>query len=132
MIGLQRSSSPAIAEAQNNRGLVLHRLARPAEALASCDRAIALSPSLRAAPYQSRQCARRARPAAMKRSPPIDQALALSPDQAEAHLGRGKPPCDESRHDEALAANDHALALKPGLAEAWLGRGQCPVQTETP
>ncbi len=39
---------PGIAEAHNNRGLVLHRLARPAEALASCDRAIALSPSLSA------------------------------------------------------------------------------------
>jgi tetratricopeptide (TPR) repeat protein len=44
---------PGIAEAHNNRGLVLHRLAHPAEALASCDRALALSPSLSGAHVSS-------------------------------------------------------------------------------
>jgi len=113
---------PGIAEAQNNRGLVLHRLARPAEALASCDRAIALSPSLSGA-HINRGNALAALGRRNEALAAYDQALALSPDQAEAHLGRGNLLCDESRHDEALAAYDHALALKPGLAEAWLGRG---------
>src|SRR5262249_59610227 len=45
---------PRNAEVHNNRGLVLHRLARPAEALISCDRALPLSPNLRDPPRHPR------------------------------------------------------------------------------
>jgi predicted TPR repeat methyltransferase len=113
---------PSIAEAHNNRGLVLHRLDRPAEALASCDRAIALSPSLSGA-HVNRGNALSALGRRNEALAAYDRALALSPDRAEAHLGRGNLLCDASRHEEALVAYDRALALKPGLAEAWLGRG---------
>jgi len=113
---------PSIAEAHNNRALVLHRLARPAEALASCDRAIALAPSLSSA-HVNRGNALHALGRRDEALADYDRALALGPDQAEAHLGRGNILCDEGRHDAALMAYNRALALKPGLAEAWLGRG---------
>jgi predicted TPR repeat methyltransferase len=113
---------PGIAEAHNNRGLLLHRLARPAEALASCDRALALSPSMSDA-HVNRGNALSALGRPDEALAAYDQALALNPDRAEAHLGRGNLFFRESRHDEALAAYDRALTLKPGLAEAWLGRG---------
>ncbi len=113
---------PGIAEVHNNRGLVLHRLARPAEALASCEQAIALSPGMSDA-HVNRGNALAALGRRDEALAAYDQALALSPDRAEAQLGRGNVLCDESRHDEALAAYDRALALRPGLAEARLGRG---------
>jgi predicted TPR repeat methyltransferase len=113
---------PRIAEAHNNRGLVLHRLARSAEALAGCEQAIALSPGMSDA-HVNRGNALSALGRRDDALAAYDQALVLSPDRAEAQLGRGNLLCDENRHDEALAAYDRALALKPGLAEAWLGRG---------
>jgi predicted TPR repeat methyltransferase len=113
---------PRIAEVHNNRGLILHRLARPAEALASCEQAIALSPGMSDA-HVNRGNALSVLGRRDEALAAYDQALALSPDRAEAQLGRGNLLCEESRYDEALSAYDHALALKPGLAEAWLGRG---------
>jgi predicted TPR repeat methyltransferase len=119
---------PRIAEVHNNRGLLLHRLARPAEALASCDRAIALASDLSGA-HVNRGNALSALGRRDEALAAYDHALALRPDQAEAHLGRGNLLCDEGRHDTALAAYERALALKPGLAEAWLGRGNLLCRT---
>jgi predicted TPR repeat methyltransferase len=113
---------PRLAEVHNNRGLLLHRLARPAEALASCDRAITLASDLIGA-HVNRGNALSALGRRGEALAAYDQALELRPDQAEAHLGRGNLLCDEGRYDTALAAYERALALKPSLAEAWLGRG---------
>jgi len=120
---------PRIAEVHNNRGLVLHRLARPAEALASCDHAIALSPNLSDA-HVNRGNALRALGRHDDALAAYDRALLLSPYRVEAHLGRGNVLCDESRHEEALMAYDLALAFKPGYAEAWLGRGNLLSKTK--
>ena len=49
-------SSPDYAEAYNNRGIALVRLRRPAEALASYERAIALKPATRAPTTISATC----------------------------------------------------------------------------
>jgi predicted TPR repeat methyltransferase len=120
---------PRIAEVHNNRGLVLHRLARPAEALASCDHAIALSPSLSDA-HVNRGNALHALGRHDEALAAYDHALVLSPYRVEALLGRGNVLCEESRHEEALMAYDLALALKPSNAEAWLGRGNLLSKTK--
>ena len=113
---------PTIAEAHNNRGIILQKLGRSAEALASYDRAIALNPGLAQAWL--------GRGNALDRSKRYDeallayaQALRLSPDLTYAWLGRGNILCKLKRHDEGIAAYEKALASEPGLAEAWLGRG---------
>jgi len=113
---------PGIAEVHNNRGLIFHRLARPAEALASCEQAISLSPGMSDA-HVNRGNALSALGRRDDALAAYDHALALNPDRAEAQLGRGNLLCDASCYDEALAAYDRALALNPGLAEARLGRG---------
>ena len=49
--------NPKVAAAHNNLGNALRDLKRPAEALASYDKAIALKPDYRRGAQQSRQCA---------------------------------------------------------------------------
>jgi hypothetical protein len=51
-----------------------------------------------------------------------DQAVALWPDDADAHYHRGVVLTDLRRLDEALAAYDRALALRPNDAQAALNR----------
>ena len=52
-----------------------------------------------------------------------DKALQISPDFAEAWLGRGNVFFELNRPDEAQAAYDKALALNPELPNAWVARG---------
>jgi tetratricopeptide (TPR) repeat protein len=53
-----------------------------------------------------------------------DQALALAPGHARAHLTRGMALRLAGRHEEALAAFEQALVLNPTLADAMHCRGQ--------
>lgn len=53
-----------------------------------------------------------------------ERALKLSPEMAEAWLGRGNLLHLLTRNENALAAFDKALAIESGLAEAWLGRAR--------
>jgi len=113
---------PSIAEAHNNRGLVLERLGRPADALASYERALALDGNLSDAHVNrgnALQLLRRHDQALAA----YDRAVTLSPASAEAWLGRGNVLHELKRHDEALAAYGEALARCPDLPPAWLGRG---------
>ena len=97
-------------------------LKRPAEALASYDKAIALKPDVAAA-HNNRGNALRdlKRPAEALAS--YDKAIALKPDYAEAHNNRGNALMDLKRPAEALASYDRAIALKPDYAEAHNNRG---------
>jgi tetratricopeptide (TPR) repeat protein len=52
-----------------------------------------------------------------------DNALALRPRFAEAHLNRGLLLHDMGRLEEALASHDVAVALAPGEAAHWFNRG---------
>ncbi|MGE3349742.1 MAG: tetratricopeptide repeat protein [Ramlibacter sp.] len=54
-----------------------------------------------------------------------DQAIALSPGHARAHLTRGMALRMASRFEPAVEAFEQALALKPDLVEALNYRGQC-------
>jgi tetratricopeptide (TPR) repeat protein len=58
----------------------------------------------------------------------FDQALALSPDHAEAFNNRGNALKNLRRFDDALASYDRALALKPDYAEAYNNRGNMLAQ----
>ncbi len=53
----------------------------------------------------------------------FDRAVALAPDYAEAHNGRGNALKDLGQMEAALAAYDTALRHMPGYAEAHLNRG---------
>ena len=49
--------------------------------------------------------------------------MALTPDVAEAWLGRGNVLSALRRSEDALTAFERAVALRPDFPEAWLGRG---------
>ena len=118
---------PDYAEAHNNRGNALMDLKRPAEALASCDKAIALKPDYAEAHYnRGNALMDLKRPAEALAS--YDKAIALKPDYAEAHSNRGNALMDLKRPEEALASYDRAIALKPDFDLAWLGRGNALIR----
>ena len=71
---------PDHAMAYNNRGIVLQELKRPADALASYDRAITLKPD-----YAEAHDMKRLEEAVAS----YDKAIALKPDDTMAHNNRG-------------------------------------------
>ena len=97
-------------------------LKRPAEALASYDKAIALKPDYAAA-HNNRGNALRGLKRPDEALASYDKAIALKPDVAEAHNNRGNALMDLKRPVEALASYDKAIALKPDFAEAHNNRG---------
>ena len=113
------SLEPTIAEAHNNRGVVLKRLGRAADALESYDRALACNPNLSDA-YLNRADALDEPEEALTE---YDRAIALNSAATHAWLGRGNACCKLRRYDEGFTAYEKALAQQPELAEAWLGRG---------
>ncbi len=99
---------------------------RPAEALASFDKALAINPRDAGALY-NRGIALQdlKRPAEALTS--YDQALAIKPDDSDALYNRGVALRDLKRTAEALASFDQALAIEPdhrlafgGMADAAL------------
>ncbi|MEA2776686.1 MAG: hypothetical protein QOF90_2092, partial [Acetobacteraceae bacterium] len=96
--------NPNFATAYDSLANALNDLGRRDEALANCEKAIALDPHDDAVVS-------------------YDQALSIEPGFAEAHLNRGTALSATERHEEALASCDNAIKLRPGLAEAHLNRG---------
>src|SRR5262249_23516605 len=95
---------------------------RPAEALASYDKAITLKPDYAEA-YSNRGAALMELARPMEALASYDKAIALKPDYAEAYSNRGNALKDLQRPTEALASYDKAIALKPDYAEAYSNRG---------
>lgn len=116
------SQFPDYAEVYNNRGVLLQEMKRYEEALASCDKALALKPGY-AEPYNNRgnilQDMRRHNEAVES----YDRAIALKPEFTEAHNNRGNALQELKRYDEALISYGSAIALKPDYAEAYNNRG---------
>ena len=52
-----------------------------------------------------------------------DRAIALQPDFAEPHKGRGDALQRQCRYEEAVSSYDRAIALNPGLGGLWNNRG---------
>jgi hypothetical protein len=94
------------------------------EALASYDRAIALTPGIAEA-YNNRGNAltELKRPAEALES--YDRAIALKPDYAVAHYNRGNALMDLKGPAEALESYDRAIGFKPDYAEAYWNQSLC-------
>ena len=114
-------AEPNHVPALNLLGVVLGRLGRNAEAVASYDRALAFSPDSAEAWYgRAMTLLAIGRPQDAIAS--FDRVLATKPDFAQVHLLRAKLLADLGRREAALEAIEKLLAIVPGLAEAWLGR----------
>jgi predicted O-linked N-acetylglucosamine transferase (SPINDLY family) len=106
---------PSHVEAWTNRGTVLQELDRSSEALASFDRALALSPHHVAALFNRANALRHLKRHDEARAS-YDRVLKLKPNHAEAHNGRGVLLQELRRLPEAFAAYDQAYRLEPNLA----------------
>jgi hypothetical protein len=106
-------------------------LKRPDDALASCDKSIALKPDYAEAHNnRGNVLSNLKRPAQALAS--YDKAIALKPDYAEAHYNRGLVLLDLKRPEDALASCDKAIALKPDYAEAHTSRGLALLDLKRP
>jgi tetratricopeptide (TPR) repeat protein len=102
--------------------LILAKLKRFAEALASYERALAIQPNFGEAHSNSGNVLI----ALMRYDDALasfDRAIAARPDSAEAHCNRGNALLELERFDDAVAAFDIAIAIQPHFAEAHCGRG---------
>jgi hypothetical protein len=106
---------------------VLIALQRYAEALASCDQAIALD-ARRADAHLNRGCALRALERSEEALAAFERVVALRPDFAQAYSNRGAVLADLRRWQEALASYDRAIALQPDFAEARFNRAVIRLQ----
>ena len=108
-----------MAEAYANRGVALQGLARLDEAVADCDRAIALRPDFAEA-LNNRGVALRDLWRLDEALESCDRALALKPDHAEALNNRGNILRDLGRFDLSLESYERALAVRPDFPDALL------------
>jgi protein O-GlcNAc transferase len=114
-------TEPKHVEALNLLGVVLGRLGRNTEAIASFDRALAAAPNSAEAWYgRGMTLLAMNRPQQAIKS--LERVLAAKPDFSQVHLLRAKLLMDLGRHDAALKGLDHFVAKFPGVAEAWFGR----------
>ena len=114
-------AEPRHVPALNLLGVVLGRLGRNAEAVASYDRALASAPHSPEAWY-GRGMTLLAIGRLQEAIASFDRVLAAKPDFTQVHLLRAKLLADLGRREAALEAIEKLLAIAPGLAEAWLGR----------
>ena len=103
---------------------MLQELRRPAEALASCDKALALWPDLWPAhQHRGNALAALGRPEAALAS--LDRAAELMPTAAQVHNDRGVVLDALWRPADALASYRKATALQPDYADAWTNQAIC-------
>lgn len=113
---------PGFAEAHYNLGHALLSLGRPADALASFERAIALNGRDPLSHFERGNALKElGRSAEAMQS--FEAALGLVPRFADAHNNIGVVLKDEGRFEEALAHYDKAISLRPSYAEAHSNRG---------
>lgn len=110
-------------------GSVQMQLDRPADALASYERAVALAPG-HAPSWLNRgnTLSRLGRTDAALAS--YDRAVAAAPDLVQGHSNRAQALNLMGRHEEALAAAERALALQPGHVGALGHRGSALYELE--
>ncbi len=100
---------------------MLNELKRHAEALVSCDKAIALRPDYAEA-FNIRGNALSGLRRDDEALAHYDKAIALKPAFVEAYSNRGNALSGLGRYDEALANYDKAIALRPDYAWAYSKR----------
>jgi predicted O-linked N-acetylglucosamine transferase (SPINDLY family) len=105
-----------------NHGLVLRDQERPAEALASFDQALRLSPAM-AEIHNERAAALLALGRPAEALAALDRSLALKPDYPGTLINRGMAQMALNRPEAALADFDIVLRRQPRLALALVARG---------
>jgi predicted O-linked N-acetylglucosamine transferase (SPINDLY family) len=110
-------ADPADPLAHADHAAALLQLARPAQALAACERALALVPGF-APVLVNRGTALQGLGRYEEAVASFDEALRLQPDDVLAWSNRGNALQGLARWDEAVASYDCALALLPGLVPA--------------
>jgi protein O-GlcNAc transferase len=114
-------TEPKHVETLNLLGVVLGRLGRNAEAIASFDRALAAAPGSVDAWYgRGMTLVAMDRPQQAIKS--FDHVIAAEPGFSQVQLLRAKLLMELGRHESALEALDQFVAKFPNLAEAWFGR----------
>jgi len=103
-------------------GTVQYRGGRHAEALASYDAALALTPD-HAETHSNRGSALKELRRHAEALASYDRALAIAPGFAEAHYNRGGVLKDLKQFGEALASYDRALAIRPRHPDTLNNRG---------
>jgi len=121
LLMLTLRGQPKHLAALNLLGVVLGRLGRNAEAIASFDRALATAADSDEAWYgRGMTLLAMNRPRQALKS--FERVIALKPDLSQVRLLRARLLVDLDRHDAALETIDDLIAKFPTLAEAWLGR----------
>ena len=114
------SRERAPAQVWSNRGYVLYLQGQYEEAIASCERALALAPEAVDAIHRAN--AQLALGRVDEALAGYEQALSIHADFAPAHSNRGLALHRLERSDEALASYDRALALDPSYTAALNNR----------
>jgi hypothetical protein len=113
--------------AWNNRAGVLRDLGRADDALASCERALALQPNYAAAwSNHGNALSDLDRPEAAERS--YRRALELAPAFADAWNNLGLTQIDLNQHAQALSSYERALAIDPASVETRWNQALCLLQ----
>ncbi len=113
---------PNVADALNNRGVILHALKKFDAAVASYDRALAVKTDYVEAFY-NRGITLQALNRLDEALAGYDRVLAIQPNHAEALSNRGNVLRALKRLDEALASYDRFLAVRPNDAGVHYSRG---------
>ena len=105
-----------------SRGVALNNLGQNAEAINSCDKAIAIKPDYAVA-WNSRGVSLHNLGRYTDAVGSYDKALAIKPDYAVTWNSRGVSLHNLGRYTDAVGSYDKALAIKPDYVEAWSYRG---------
>jgi protein O-GlcNAc transferase len=122
LIGQALKLDPKDDWAHLHIGYALLELKRYEDALASCDRALAIKPGIPEA-LNNRGIAQLGLARYGEAIDSFDRALAIRPDFAEGLSNRGNALLQLARHEEALASCDRALAVRPDYPDALNNRG---------
>lgn len=123
------AADPDNSEAWYKQGNVFKGLDRPADALASYQRAIDLTPNYTAA-HCNRSVVLLALGRAQEALRGLERAIEIDPHDAIAHYNLGVTAQALGRMDAALAAYDNAIGLNPHYAEAHFSRGNALARLE--
>ncbi|HXJ02498.1 MAG TPA: tetratricopeptide repeat protein [Micropepsaceae bacterium] len=111
-----------LALAYHYRGAEYLKAARPDEAIADLDRAIAIAPSRYPTAYSDRGIAYRRKGDYAKAIADYSEAIRLWPDWHDWYLNRGLAYAANGQYQEAISDYDRTLYYRPRLVSAYVAR----------
>ncbi len=114
--------NPQFAVAWNNKVIVLVRLGRYEEALATSDKSININPQ-NADSWNNKGSVLDQLGRYEEALAAYDKSIAINPQDAENRYNKGLILYEMGRYEEALAAYDKAIGINPQLADAWNNKG---------